>query len=152
MARPTKSVKAISQYSQTKQELADRLEKEEQLAVKGTPKPPRWLSTSQAEIFNKIVELLQDTGMLALNDVWLLQQTAIAIDRLEQLEKDINADPDLAYESSVQATRKGYISDFYRGCNELCLSPQARAKFANLTTQKAEDKPVENILKRIGTM
>ena len=32
--------------------------------------------------------------------------------------------------------RQKYQSDLWRGCNELCLSPQARAKIGSLAAQK----------------
>ncbi len=40
--------------------------------------------------------------------------------------------------------KKIYSSDFYRGCNELSLSPQSRAKLANInmSANKKKDDPL----------
>ena len=39
----------------------------------------------------------------------------------------------------LMATKDKYSREFFRCCNELGLSPQSRAKFANLMSAKAED-------------
>ena len=42
--------------------------------------------------------------------------------------------------TSLQNARAKYQSDLWRGCNELCLSPQARAKIGSLAAQKQKEK------------
>ena len=49
MARPCKSVKTLSNYSQTKGELDERNRLEEQLSKKGIPPAPEWLTKSTKE-------------------------------------------------------------------------------------------------------
>lgn len=47
------------------------------------------------------------------------------------------------------ASKDKYTKDLYRCCNELCLSPQARAKIGslNLTASKNKEDPLLNALK-----
>lgn len=149
MARPAKSTKVLSQYSQTKDEINARTEAEDKLKAQGLPEPPPWLNERQKEVFNNIVDLLSESEMLGLNDRYLLTQVSVAIDRLEAIEKKINDEPEIIMSSSgreIMSARTGYIRDFFRGCNELCLSPQARAKVANIVINKEKKKPLEEIV------
>lgn len=148
MARPTKSVNALSDYSQTKAEIAARAEIEQKLKCEGLPEAPEWLTDRQREIFNEIIDCLKESDMLAVNDVWILTKTAIAIDRIESIEKAVNDNGIENIESSVLSALKQYTSDFYRGCNELCLSPQSRAKLANTAMTKDKKKPLEGIIEK----
>nr|DAO96693.1 MAG TPA: terminase small subunit [Caudoviricetes sp.] len=52
----------------------------------------------------------------------------------------MNEDPDKRFDSTLLKARCIYAKDFQRYCNELCLSPQARAKIANIGMQQQEDK------------
>ena len=52
----------------------------------------------------------------------------------------MNEDPDKRFDSTLLKARGNYAKDFQRYCNELCLSPQARAKIANIGMQQQEDK------------
>ena len=44
------------------------------------------------------------------------------------------------FDRKVTATRAKYESTMWRGCNEFCLSPQARAKIGSLFTAKRKDE------------
>lgn len=153
MARPTKSVKALSQYSQTKEEIALREAAEEKLKAEGEIVAPGWLNKRQKEIFTEIVSWLKDTEMLAVNDIYILTKTAVAIERIETIEKEIN---DKGFEDGISSEGlsllKQYTSDFYRGCNELCLSPQSRAKLANAVSVKEKQKPLEAIIEQASML
>lgn len=150
MARPCKSTKALSDYSQTKGEIAERQKLEQALSKKGIPTAPEWLTEKQAEIYNNIVECLKDSEMLALNDVWILAQGAITIDRLQKIEKDANTDDELIYTKSFIMAKNSYVQAFFRFCNEMCLSPQSRAKLANVATTKESKKPLENLISELN--
>ena len=76
-------------------------------------------------------------------DVYLLNQTAITIERLESIEKEINNASKVTDENgkeqdkldvkliiNLKSARDMYSKDFFRCCNELSLSPQARAKLS----------------------
>ena len=146
MARPAKSTKVLSDYSQTKDEIKAREEAERKLRAEGLPDAPGWLNDRQSEIYENIVGMLDESGMIGLNDGYLLCLTSIAIERLEEIEKRINKDKKNIYDRDLMSARTGYMRDFYRGCNELCLSPQARAKVANIVSSKEKKKPLEEIV------
>ncbi len=150
MARPTKQIAALSDYSQTKEELAARREIEKSLSVEGLPKPPEYFTESQRRIYNRIVDLLKDTGMIALNDGWVIAKAAVAIDRLEYFETLINKGELSPTDSKVIGAIRAYTSDFYRGCNELCLSPQSRAKLAGTAAAVKREKPLKSLLEAAG--
>lgn len=146
MARPTKHTSALSNYSQTKDEIKARSDMEEKLKGEGLPTAPDWLTESQKNIFNTIIELLKESGMLCVNDLWILEKAAIAIDRIENIERKINSWGDAIVDKDALAVIRVYTSDFYRACNELCLSPQARAKLANAVIDKGKKKPLESVV------
>ena len=132
----------------TAAERAARLETEEALRGKGGAlQPPAYLSDEQQELFHFIVAELAESGILGNLDVYILAAAAVAIDRLASMEENINAAPELLFDSTYMASREKYSRDFYRCCNELCLSPQARAKLAGLRVQKEKaENPLLKIL------
>ncbi len=147
MPRPAKSVNVISK-NLTLEERKLREEKERKL--KGTNdklKPLKYLNKRQKQIFKYILENLEESKILGNLDVFVLNQTAIAIERLESLEKDANNNPELMLRSSYKAARDMYSKDFFRCCNELCLSPQSRAKLSLAAINKpTEKKTLKDIL------
>ena len=80
--------------------------------------------------------------------MYVLESTAIAIARIRQINRMINDDPALLSDASLQSTRAKYQTDMWRGANELCLSPQARAKIGSLAAQaaKAKEDPLLKVL------
>lgn len=140
MPRPAKSVNVISK-NLTLEERKLREEKEKKL--KGTNdklKPLKYLNKRQKQIFKYILENLEESKILGNLDVFVLNQTAIAIERLESLEKEANNNPELMLRSSYKSARDMYSKDFFRCCNELCLSPQSRAKLSLASLNKPSDK------------
>ena len=126
--RPAKSVKVktgaiASNDAAVRTSVEDKLRGE---AVK--PEPPAGLTAGQAagEILGRM-------------DVFALESTAVAVDRLRTINGMIDEDPDLLLNSALQSSRAKYQSDLWRGCSELCLSPQARAKLGGLAAQKAKE-------------
>ena len=61
----------------------------------------------------------------------------------------IDNEPGLILHTATQNSRAKYQADLWRGCNELCLSPQARAKLGSLAAQKAKEQrdPLMDALK-----
>ena len=53
------------------------------------------------------------------------------------------------FEKDVMAAKDKYTKDFFRCCNELCLSPQSRAKIALANANAAKDAadPLMEVLK-----
>ena len=105
-----------------------------------SPEPPEGLTVEQREIFQFIVDGLTAGEILGRLDVFVLESTAVAIDRLRSINRMIDEDPRLLLSTALQNSRAKYQSDLWRGCNELCLSPQARAKLGGLAAQKAREK------------
>lgn len=139
MGRPAKSV-AVKSGAISSEDAAARLAIENKLrgtAVK--PRPPEGLTDGQREIFNYIVDGLAASDILGSLDVFVLESTAVAIDRLRAINSMIDAKPELMLNTATQNSRAKYQSDLWRGCNELCLSPQARAKIGGMAAQKQKE-------------
>lgn len=150
MARPCKSAKVLTEYSQTKSEISNRVEKEE--LIRGNADnlvPSQELNENQLYLFNFIVNELKASGILSNLDKFLLTKCAIAIDRLQNIERMINEKPMRMFNKEIKSTKDSYDKDFYRCCNELCLSPQSRAKIANINinNEKAEQDALIKALK-----
>ena len=129
MPRPAKSVNVISK-NLTNEEKQARIESEKKLQGKNDKlKPASYLNKRQKEIFNFIIEELDESKILGNLDTFVINQTAISIERLETIEKSANKDNEWLTVSSNRSMREMYSKDFFRCCNELCLSPQSRAKF-----------------------
>lgn len=151
MARPCKSAKVLTESSQTIDEIEKRIEYEEKIRGKADEIIPSMeLTNSQNYLFNFIVDQLKATELLSNLDRFILTKAAIAIDRLHYIESAINKKPSLLFNKDVMSKKDSYDKDFYRCCNELCLSPQSRAKIANvnLNTRNAEEDAVIKALRR----
>lgn len=149
MARPCKPASVLTDKSQTKAEIEQRDKIEKKIrGEKVNLTPPKSLTADQKKIFKKIVSLLKDSDILGTLDVYLLETTAIAIDRLHKIEEQINQDINLLKDSAMMSAKDKYTKDFFRCCNELGLSPQSRAKFANIVQSKTED-PLLKVLSEL---
>lgn len=147
MGRPAKNVEINSKHL-TKEEKAKRLEKEEQYKVASDKVvAPDYLTKPQVEIFNYIVNELKESGIVGNLDVFILATCSISIDRLQEIEKKVNDKFALITNNALMAAKDKYSKDFYRCCNELSLSPQSRAKLANINMNKKEDDPLLEALK-----
>lgn len=150
MARPCKSAKVLTECSQTKEEIETRIEKEEMIRGKADKLGPSMeLTESQLYLFNFIVDELKASDILSNLDTFLLTKAAIAIDRLHFIEGIVNKNPKALFNKDVMSKKDSYDKDFYRCCNELCLSPQSRAKIANINinTKNAEEDAVVKALR-----
>lgn len=139
MGRPAKSVKVLagaiaSEDAAVRSSVEDKLRGE---AVK--PDPPEGLTPEQREIFQFIVDGLAAGEILGELDVFVLESTAIAVDRLRTINGMIDQNQELLLSTALQNNRAKYQSDLWRGCSELCLSPQARAKLGGMAAQKAKE-------------
>lgn len=61
----------------------------------------------------------------------------------------INKDSEKLFDKSLMSSKDRYTKDLFRCCNELSLSPQARAKMANINVQAQQEQedPLLKILK-----
>ncbi len=135
MGRPAKSVRIKSgaianDVATARRELEDKLRGE---AVKLVP--PEYFNDDQKEIFRFIVDELADSEILGKLDVFVLESTAVAVSRLRTINEMVNAKEDLMFNTALMGSKAKFQSDLWRGCNELCLSPQARAKIGSLASQ-----------------
>lgn len=134
MARPCKSAKVLSESSQTKAEINARIELEDKIGGgRDKIRPPARLSQNQKKIFRNVVKLLEDADILRTLDVEILARYAFSLDMLIQIETDIISRPDRKYDKDVISAYDKYIKTYFRCCNELSLSPQSRAKIANVS-------------------
>lgn len=140
MARPCKSARVITKYSQTKKEINARLENERALKGSSTLSVPDYLNERQKALFDFIVKELENADILGGLDTYILETCVIAIDRLKEIETMINDNFDLILDSKVMSAKDKYTKDLYRCCNELSLSPQSRAKLANINLQSKKDE------------
>ncbi len=72
--------------------------------------------------------------------MYILSTCAVALDRMRTIEIMINENPRLISDTDLRLALDKYTKDFFRCCNELSLSPQSRAKFANINMQAKEEK------------
>ena len=143
MARPAMSANVTAKHL-TNEEKNSRLETETKL--KGSSdklKPSAHLTVSQRKIFRFSVSNLENSGILSNLDNYVLSECSICIDRMQYIEKQVNDNPELLTDTSIMSTKDRYTKAFFRYCNELCLSPQARAKIANINLQKEENPLME---------
>lgn len=155
MARPTKSVTTKTGLM-TKEEINKRLEWEARLKGESDKiRPPSFLSKEQKKIFKGIVEYLIPSGILGNIDIPVVAYAAITIDRVNECERQINENGlvDIDGKPSVYAKMKSnYMKEFFRLCNELSLSPQSRAKLANVnaSAEKEQQDPLLRIIQGGG--
>ena len=143
MARPAMSAAVTSKHLTDDEK---RIKTETENNLKGTAdklKPPAYLTAPQKKIFRYIVDYLKESGILGNLDVYVLTECSICIDRMQEIERRINTNPDYMTSPPLLAANEKYTKNFFRCCNERCLSPQARAKMANINVQsQKEDNPL----------
>lgn len=145
MARPAKSISTSSQKI-SKEDRHQRETTEKNLKGGNEKiKAFKYLNKRQKQIFKFLMNNL-NKDILGNLDVYVLNQTAITIERLETLEKMANEEGiEILMNKNIKAMRDMYSKDFFRYCNELSLSPQARAKLS-IAIQPPEKKTLLDIL------
>ena len=152
MGRPAKAVRTLSGHL-TKDEMDTRLAVEETLRGDDDKIiPPDWLTDGQRGVFNLVVEELAASEILGNVDVYVLTQFAVATERMFDLERRVNDSPRLVQDKELIFARNSYVKDFWRGANELSLSPQARSKIGAITQAKKEEEqdPLRKLLNGKG--
>lgn len=138
MARPAKSISAktgqISKEEKQKREAVENSLKGGEVDLT----PPRHLSAAQKKIYRFILEQLEESKLLGQLDVFILSRTAITIDRLNVMDKKAKKEPDIIYNNNFRLAQGQATQEFFRCCNELCLSPQARAKLSVAAAKASE--------------
>ena len=150
MARPAKAAAVSSGKISTEER---QLREEIEAGLRGAQDeitPPDYLNEDQKAIFEFVATELADSEILGSLDVFALSSFATAVDRLRQIEGMVNEDPGLLSDTALMGTRAKYQSDLWRGCNELCLSPQARAKISSLAAQAAKKAAADPLLEALA--
>lgn len=144
VARPTKAATTTVGHF-TSEELKKRIDGEAKLKGESDRlKPPAYLTPAQKKIFRYILTNLKSSEILGNLDIYVLTECSICIDRMQTIEKKIN-ESDLL-DPALVAVKEKYTKAFFRYCNELSLSPQSRAKLANINTQAKEENPLIKVL------
>lgn len=149
MARPAKSIDVqsggiSSETAQERRDIENKLKGES-----GEVVPTFELSERQTIIFNRIKSMFDKVGLLGELDCYVLTEGAVVIDRLNQIEEHLNERPDLLFDREICNTRKEYMQNFFRICNELSLSPQSRAKMGIIASNK-DSQDSDPILRLFG--
>lgn len=145
MARPSKPA-SLQTGAVTKKAKAIKTAAEKALLSDAEIRAPEYLTDAQRAIFDFIVEERSKCDLIGGLDVYVLADFCVAADRIRTIDEDINRDPDRITDQQLRSARDMYAKSFYRGCNELGLSPQSRAKFGNLAAQAAKENPLLRIL------
>lgn len=138
MGRLPKPVKA-TEGANTKREIETRIAVEDKLAGVGISSvPPLDFNESRANIYKWLYEALEPSGVLSVLDTATFKQACIIIDRLNELDAMIDV-AGLA-DKNLRVARSDYFNQYLKICNELCLSPTARAKMGTLVANKVKDE------------
>lgn len=122
----------------TKEEYEARKRAEEKLkGGNDNIKPPTYLNKNARKIFKYIVDELESSGILTNLDIYVLASCSVAIDRIQESEKILNND---LLNKDALRIKESYMKEFFRCCNELSLSPQSRAKLANINVNAQTEK------------
>lgn len=112
-------------------------------------KPVRGMTRTQKKIFKTLVDHYLKTGILSNLDVDTISQAAITIDRLHEIDTNINQDPNYLLNKDIMAIKDQLFKQYMKCCAELYLSPAARAKLGTLAAQNQKDEqdPLIKVLK-----
>lgn len=125
----------------TKAEKSARLQVEKKLQTGPLQKkPPDYLTDAQKTVYKWLYRQLQPTELMSSVDTKILCNACIIIERLERLDGDINRDPRLIVDKDYVNARDKYFRQYIVVCQQLGLSPVARAKFGTLAASKAKKK------------
>ena len=144
--------KAVSART-TKKHLT-KAEKEKRIAVENAfiddaeIEPPSYLTKTQLEAFHFIVDALRQAKVLSRLDTQTIIQASVAIDMLHTANKRVAKRPTLAIDREFVATQEKLVRTYLKLCDELCLSPQSRAKLGVLVANQKEEEqdPLLNVL------
>lgn len=135
MARPARAASTNAGHH-AKEEIQARIEEEKKMRGNSDKlKPSSYLNAHQKKLFKAIVKELSNANILGNLDIYVLETTVIAIDRLQEIEKLVNEDIENLWDKTLMASKEKYTKDLWRGCSELSLSPSARAKIGNINVQ-----------------
>lgn len=112
-------------------------------------KAPTYLTSSQKKLFNEVVNELKESNILGNVDIYILSTFAISVDRLREIEKAINEDPERLLDKTLLNAKSQYTREFFRSLDQLALCPSSRAKIGSLN-KVAEDNKEDPLLKLLN--
>ena len=134
--RPAKSVGLLSSNISI-EEYRARKDAEGKLKGKSDKiKPLKYLNKNAKKIFKTIVTELKDSDILCNLDIYILSSCAVALDRIQSAEELLEEN---ILNKEARILQDTYMRQFFRLCNELCLSPQSRSKLANAAYQSMQE-------------
>jgi P27 family predicted phage terminase small subunit len=144
--------KAVSVRT-TKKHLT-KSEKDKRIAVENAfiddadVKAPRYLTKNQKVAFKFIVTALKQAKVLSSLDTQTIIQASVVIDMLTFSNKEVASNPTLAIDREFVGTQEKLVRTYLKLCDELCLSPQSRAKLGVLVANQKEEEqdPLLNVL------
>ena len=151
MSRPPKDPNLLTGNSNSKDDIALRNKVKSMFGAELSKdlKPSSRLNANQKKLFYFIKEHIDNVGVLGDIDVVMLENTCIAIDRLQNIEKMINQDFELIRDKELMAAKGRYTADLLKGVEFFGMSPTSRAKFGSLVANNKEKEkdPLLKVLK-----
>jgi P27 family predicted phage terminase small subunit len=162
MARPKKPASLKVGHSESKAQLEERAQAEQELLgnddLLGVI--PDHLDDLAQEYYKFLISELEISNILCNLDIPLLEQTADCLSKMRQADEIINKEGiilntidrygnDLIKEHPAVATKQKYLNQFRALSTQLGLSPASRAQLAGLKLEKQEEEedPLLKILK-----
>lgn len=149
--RKAVSAKATRKHL-TKAEKDTRLAVENAFIDDAEIEAPDYLTDMQLKAFKFIEKALRDAKVLSKLDTQTITQAAVAICMLHHSNKYIADNPIASIDKDFVATQEKLVRTYLKLCDELCLSPQSRAKLGVLVAsqKKEEVDPLLNVLQEGG--
>lgn len=137
--RPFKPI-ALSTGKISKEEKEKRREMEDQLKGKSDKlKAPTYLTKGAKKYFKFIVNELEGSGILSNLDVFVITQTAIALDEFQTYEVYKQATSSIDDKIKMGKYQDMLVKQNKSNFTELGLSPASRSKLSNMQMQKQEE-------------
>ena len=143
MARPTKSAFLIdNNVNKINNEVVQaRIEQEKKLKGKSDKlKPPSYLTKGAKKVFKFVLEELKEGDILCNADIFVLEQLALTVDKCKTFEEMMQNETDIGKIDKISKIYDRYAKYLSRYFNELCLSPQSRAKIGALKVNAQEEE------------
>lgn len=103
--------------------------------------PPKHLNAAEKKVFRYIRDHLASADLVGGLDIYMIAETAVTIVKIAEIDKKLHKrDMSVTEQKSLITSRSTLMKDFFRGCSELSMSPQARAKISIAAVQAVEAK------------
>ena len=102
--RPAKPI-GMAVGARTKDEIEGRDAAEKALKSGSPPRVPSSLNKNQKKICKSIIKKLEKADILCSLDEWILAKTSVAIDKLLEIDREIEENPILKYDRDVMNSR-----------------------------------------------